>query len=327
MVPFWNRTQLCQQLREIDFSGAGELSELEKRYCSYYGIDKENGIAGVSHRLGFFEALGYRLALHVYSPPRPRGTVFVLHGYFDHVGLYGHLIEHLLADGYAVVAYDQPGHGLSSGDEASIRSFAEYRQILESCIALCTKGELPRPWFAIGQSTGAAVLIETLFLRRYAPEASPFRHWVLLAPLVRPNGWLGVVLLHSLAGGFVRTWRRRWMDNSGDSEFVRFLKEKDPLQARFVAVEWVSAMRRWVTSIEKNEPLMMPVTIIQGQQDTTVDWRHNVIKLRTLLPRSTVTLLPEGRHHLVNDSQRVRSQVFAGITGAFVGDASWPAEA
>lgn len=309
MIPFWDRTQLCQQLRKMDFSSAPELTEIEVQYCTYYRIDKENRITGVSHRLGYFEALGYRIALHVYSPPRPKGTVFVFHGYFDHVGLYGHLIEYLLRENFSVVAYDLPGHGLSSGDEASIKSFADYQKILESCLAIC-KGKVPGPWFAVGQSTGAAVLIETLFQRRYTLEASPFKHWVFLAPLVRPKGWRSVVLLHVVLGGFVRTWRRGWLENSHDSEFIRFLKERDPLQAQFVAIDWVAALRKWVANIERNEPLFMPVTIIQGQEDTTVDWEHNVAKLQTLLPNATVTFLKKGRHHLVNESEDIRSQVF-----------------
>lgn len=288
---------------------------MEARYCAYYRIDKEVRITGISHRLGYFDALGYRLALHYYSPPRPKGTVFIFHGYFDHVGLYGHLIDHLLRENFSVVAYDLPGHGLSSGDEASIRTFTEYQQILEACIALC-RNKVIGPWFAIGQSTGAAVLIETLFQRRYTHEASPFKHWVLLAPLVRPKGWHSVVLLHILMGSFIRTWRRGWMENSHDSEFVRFLKERDPLQSRFVAVDWVAALRKWVASIERNEPLMMPVTIIQGQQDTTVDWQHNVAKLQSLLPKATIAFLKDGRHHLVNESLKLRSQVFDCIGNA-----------
>lgn len=315
MIPYWDREQLCRQLKPFDFSGAAELSDIERQYCAYYRIDKESRISAVTHRLGYFEALGYRLALHYYSPPRPLGTVFVLHGYFDHVGLYGHLIEDLLQRNFAVIAYDLPGHGLSSGDPVSIRNFTEYQRILEVCLALC-RDRVPGPWFAVGQSTGAAVLIETLFQRRYTLESSPFKHWVFLAPLVRPRGWYKVVLLHRFMGAFLRTWRRGWLANSNDSEFLRFLKERDPLQSRYIAVDWISALRRWVMSIERNEPLLMPATIIQGQQDTTVDWEHNVAQLQKLLPNATVTFLKEGRHHLVNEAEGLRREVFERIGNA-----------
>src|SRR5690554_3196382 len=130
----------------------------------------------------YFESLGYRVAMHVYTPEQARGTVLVLHGYFDHAGLYGHLIRDLLQQGLAVVIYDLPGHGISSGDPVSIRKFEDYQQVLDSCVETC-RNHLPRPWYAVGQSTGAAVLLDHLLSRRNPQEL--FRHWVLLAPLVQ----------------------------------------------------------------------------------------------------------------------------------------------
>ena len=57
----------------------------------------------------------------------PKGTVFILHGYFDHVGLYTQLIDRCLGAGFDVLAYDQPGHGLSSGTLTAIGSFGSTR--------------------------------------------------------------------------------------------------------------------------------------------------------------------------------------------------------
>ncbi|MBU6950675.1 alpha/beta hydrolase [Hahella sp. HN01] len=316
MTPFWDRELLRKQLRPISFKDAPHLTEIEKHYCSYYRIDKETRITGVAHRLGYFEAIGYRLACHMYTPPRPRGTVFVFHGYFDHVGLFGHLVEHLLRDGYAVVAYDLPGHGLSSGETVSIKNFAQYQSILEACLMLCD-GHMPKPWMSVGQSTGGAVLIEYLFSNRFTPESSPFLHWAFLAPLVRPQGWRSVVMLHTLFGPFIRTWRRVFMVNSNDPEFIKFLKDKDPLQSRAVSIDWVGALRRWVKRIESTDPLEQPVTIVQGKEDTTVDWRHNVPQLQRLLPNAEVQYLETGRHQLVNESPEIRARVFGWISEAF----------
>ncbi len=316
MTPFWDREKLSAQLRPISFSDLPEMTDIEERYCRYYRIDKETRITGTTHRLGYFEALGFRLAIHVYSPPRPRGTVFVFHGYFDHVGLYGHMIEYLLRDGYSVVAYDLPGHGLSSGEPVSIQSFSQYQKVLGACLELC-KGNVPEPWLAVGQSTGAAVLVDYLCSNRFTSESSPFRHWVFLAPLVRPLGWRSALVLHTFLGPFLRTWKRVFMPNSHDNDFIRFLKEKDPLQSRTVSIDWVGALRRWVKEIEATDPLGHPVTIIQGQDDTTVDWKHNIPQLQKLLPNADVKFLPEGRHQLVNESVPIRNQVFEWVAQAF----------
>ena len=60
-----------------------------------------------------------------------RGTVLICHGYFDYVGLYRHLIAHVLELGYAVLAYDLPGHGLSSGPRGD-PGLPIYREVLDS---------------------------------------------------------------------------------------------------------------------------------------------------------------------------------------------------
>ena len=55
-----------------------------------------------------------------WRPTKSLGTVIVVHGYMDHIGLYGHLIRHLLGRQLTVVCLDLKGHGLSSGAACSI---------------------------------------------------------------------------------------------------------------------------------------------------------------------------------------------------------------
>lgn len=318
---YWKRQELVEQLRPIDFDSQQQLSEIERNYCAYYRIDMESRLPGVSHRLGYFESLGYRVAMHVYTPEQARGTVLVLHGYFDHAGLYGHLIRDLLQQGLAVVIYDLPGHGISSGDPVSIRKFEDYQQVLDSCVETC-RNHLPRPWYAVGQSTGAAVLLDHLLSRRNPQEL--FRHWVLLAPLVRPARYRKAVLLHTLLSPFVQTWKRAFSENSNDSSFIRFVRRHDPLQSQVLSVEWVTALRKWVKRIEAMPPIEAQVTIVQGKQDTTVDWRHNLRVLRTKFPGVAIHYLPQGRHHLVNESQELREQIFAIIRTKFAAERETP---
>ena len=58
-------------------------------------------------------------------------SLLILHGYYDHVGLYRHVVEWGLRMGFAVLACDLPGHGLSSGARASINEFVEYQAVLQ----------------------------------------------------------------------------------------------------------------------------------------------------------------------------------------------------
>ncbi len=324
----WDKEQVIQQLQPMSNwlgrspgTQTAQLSKIEQRYCDFYDISKEKLIPDVSHHMGYFDAYGFKLATHHYRPVSCRGTVFIFHGYFDHVGLYGHLIEFLLHHGFAVIAYDLPGHGLSSGEPVAIDHFAQYRAVLEKCLTLC-RNKLTEPWFAIGQSTGAAVLTDFLFGNRFDRHNTPFQHWVYLAPLLRPYGWNTLQVLHTLFGRVLRTWKRTFMPNSHDSEFLRFLKDDDPLQTQYISVRWVTALRRWIGEIESSQPLDASMTIIQGPNDTTVDWRHNIPHFRELLPLAEIKILQTGHHQLANEAPAIRNKVFnlllKGIEQSFV---------
>ncbi|WP_423811416.1 alpha/beta hydrolase, partial [Pseudomonas aeruginosa] len=41
------------------------------------------------------------------------GSLLLMHGYYDHMGLYRHVVDWALGMGFSVLACDLPGHGLS----------------------------------------------------------------------------------------------------------------------------------------------------------------------------------------------------------------------
>ncbi|MAX33383.1 MAG: alpha/beta hydrolase [Halomonadaceae bacterium] len=263
----------------------------------------------VGLHVGFIEAGNFRLWAQVWSPAEPKGTAFVVHGYFDHLGLYRHLLSLLLNRGWRVVMWDLPGHGLSSGPRATIEDFDDYGLCLRALQDhLSLRGLAPRPWVGIGQSTGAAILA-TDALRQGADS-----HWAglaLLAPLVRPFGWAQSSWLHLLAGPFLRSLPRRFTANSTDSDFTSFLKDSDPLQPDRLPVSWINAMRRWMPRLLALPPSELPVLILQGEQDLTVDWQWNLEVLSVKFPRAIVHRHPEARHHLVNEAEAIRQSMFA----------------
>jgi len=258
---------------------------------------------------GFIESGRFSLWCQVWSPPDPVGTAFVVHGYFDHLGLYRHLLARLLARGWRVVLWDLPGHGLSSGERAAIDNFDDYRHCLHVVQAALTAQALVlAPWVGIGQSTGAAILAtDALCLQ----DAAPWAGLVLLAPLVRPQKWHRVSALHRLASPFVRSVPRHYRPNSTDADFVAFLRYQDPLQPGQLNLAWVSAMRRWMPRLLAQPPSPLPVLILQGEQDHTVDWRYNLGVLATKFPRAEVHRHPLARHHLVNEAEPIREALFA----------------
>ncbi|HUH37958.1 MAG TPA: alpha/beta hydrolase, partial [Spongiibacteraceae bacterium] len=266
-------------------------------YYRYYGIDFSQRYPQFEHHCGFIDAGRHHIVGHVWRAPDATATCFLVHGYFDHVGLYGRAIDYCLARGFNVVAWDLPGHGLSSGPRYSIDSFAEYGDVLDAMLTHCAA--LVRPWYGIGQSTGAAILMDHM-LRSPAPQ---FSRQMLIAPLVRPVAWWWIRAALLVGGPFLKQVPRRFALNSHDAGFLDFLHDRDPLQWRAIPVAWVRALKIWLRSFVRLTPTpdMQPL-VVQGPDDTTVDWRYNLGVIRQKFPRARVLLLQRGRHQLVNES-------------------------
>jgi alpha-beta hydrolase superfamily lysophospholipase len=53
---------------------------------------------------------------------------------------------------------------------------------------------------------------------------------------------------------------------------------------------------------------------VQGDADTTLDWRYNLPQLQRLFPRAQVYMVAGGGHHLANESQHLRSEYLGVVT-------------
>lgn len=311
-LPVFDPAIVRGALRPLEFSDFSVPTTPEQDYFAYYGLDFENRGRGVVHHFGTLDAAGFRIASHLFEPPRPRGTCVLLHGYFDHAGLFGKLIAHCLAKRYAVLVWDLPGHGLSSGPEASIDSFESYVDVLTDVLDHHAP-RLPAPLVGIGQSTGGAVLMAWAFRRRRLAAPCPFAGMVLLAPLVRPAEWTKVRVMHTLLKPFRDGIERTFMENSGDPDFLDFV-QRDPLQSRRLPVRWVSAMLGWVADFLAEAPATdYAPRVIQGDADQTVDWRWNLARIREKFPAARIEILPGARHHLVNEAAGLRERVFSAM--------------
>jgi alpha-beta hydrolase superfamily lysophospholipase len=294
---------LVEQLPKLE--PGRKLDDSARRYASYYGIDFSDR---ARQHLGRIQVDEFAVAVQVWLPPQARGTLIILHGYYDHMGLYRHLISWALQRGLAVMAFDLPGHGLSSGERASIDCFLRYQKVLDEVLIHASGWGLPAPWHLLGQSTGGAILIDKLL---HGPLPEELGRTVLMAPLVRPRKWGVSQVSLRLLGGFVQQLGRRFTENSTDQEFLEFIRERDPLQAQFLPVAWVQALEKWIPRIEQASPSGLSPLVVQGQLDGTVDWQHNMRVLEQKFDNPQVFYLPEARHHLANEDELIRRQYLA----------------
>ncbi|MGI2030139.1 alpha/beta hydrolase [Endozoicomonas acroporae] len=279
----------------------------EQAYFEYYRIDLEKRLPDVQHCLGYINSTEYRIACHLYTRPEAKGSVFLLHGYYDHVGLFEHIIRFFLAEGFNVLAYDLPGHGLSSGQPATIEDFAHYRLVLADVMQYCTS-ILPGPWLAYGQSTGGAIITELLHHHTRQGTPMPFDQVILSAPLVRPWLWKLSRLQLYLVRPFIRQIPRQFKDNCRDEDFLN-RAHNDPLAPTVLPTQWVSALDRWIRTIESSkEQIPLSPLILQGTDDTTVDGSYNIQALGQLYRSPKVLWLEGARHHLPNELTETRAQ-------------------
>lgn len=304
---------LRAQLGPIDFRVPTPESALVSAYRTHYGLQFAETSADPGHHIGTFTSGDYKLVCQYFALPgeSTRGCALLLHGYFDHTGLFGHLIRHCLSLGYSVVIFDLPGHGLSSGSPASIDSFQDYVAALSRCIALA-RDEVPGPLELIGQSTGGAVMLDSLL--QQTPELTAVDHFILLCPLLYPVKWTTSRLLYYLMRVFTDASPRRFAANSHDQKFLAFLKNEDALQARQIPGLWVAAMIDYQRRFIKAAPTDKPLHIVQGTDDGTVDWQRNLAQIGKKFSGVTTHLVTDAKHHLVNESESYRGQVFSKIT-------------
>lgn len=302
MPALFNADSLRSSLRPL--AAAQPLSEEGQTYQHFYGLD---GVSSVASRLGRFDVAGYQLVSQVWWPVRPVATLVLFHGFYDHMGLYRHVIEWALAQGFVVISCDLPGHGLSSGERASIHDFEEYQATLQGLFAEARSLDLPQPWHLCGQSTGGAIVVDHLL--NHGDDSPAQGQTILLSPLVRPRAWGWSKLSYYLVSPFVKGIARRFSENTHDPAFLPFL-QADPLQPMRLPTAWVGALAKWIVRIEAAPTSVRRPLIVQGEEDMTVDWQHNLSVLRSKFDRPEVLMLPEARHHLANEAPALRVRYF-----------------
>jgi lysophospholipase len=242
---------------------------------------------------------------HCWTLPGARANLLLVHGYFDHTGIYDKVIDYGLSRGCNVLMFDLPGHGLSSGERAAIDDFRDYGEAIASVLDAVALPALPL--HVIGQSTGCAALMAFARLHEWR-----FERAVFMAPLVRPAGWLGVRLGHSLLSPFIETLQRKFNANSSDKDFLQFVRS-DPLQCHRVSLRWIGALKRWLADLPLADLGVGPVLVLQGDRDGTVGWRYNMTAIAKLFPDSHIEYLPGAGHQLANESADIRSRYAASI--------------
>jgi alpha-beta hydrolase superfamily lysophospholipase len=113
---------------------------------------------------------GVRALRRAWLPPEPERALLVVHGLAEHSGRYERFGAWFARRGCAVHAYDQRGHGLSSGRRGHVRAFDEFLDDLERVLRRVREEHPELPIALVGHSMGGLVVASFVCERR--PEVA-----------------------------------------------------------------------------------------------------------------------------------------------------------
>jgi alpha-beta hydrolase superfamily lysophospholipase len=294
-----NKTAIQAGMGWLAQQDGAEYPEAVRAYFGHYGLHWPE----LEHRFGWFESGGLKLAAHLYCPAKYRATAVLVHGYLNHTGQLRHLIRYLTERQIAVAVFDLPGHGLSDGEAAAIDSFDQYTQAMDDFLAV-VRPRLAGPYAAVGFSLGGAIVMEMLAEGRMAA----FEKIVLAAPLIHWSLYEQSKGTFKIYSTFTDRISRFYQKNSSDKAYLAFNKTQDTLHCTSLSLRWVKALFDWNEKIERMAPCPRPILILQGDRDTTVDWRYNIRLLRDKFPAGRVERIHGARHELFNEAIEYRRQ-------------------
>ncbi len=113
------------------------------------------------HKDGDFAGQGgLRLYWQAWCPEGDaRAVLLVSHGYGEHGGRYGNLVEFFVPRGFAVYAIDHRGHGRSEGQRGHVGRFEELVTDLHAFRVRVEEAERGKPILLVGHSLGGLIAV------------------------------------------------------------------------------------------------------------------------------------------------------------------------
>ncbi|MFP2908988.1 lysophospholipase [Pyxidicoccus sp. 3LFB2] len=279
-----------------------------------------SAIAGrdIAHEESTFEGTGgLQLFSQSWRPvgDEPRAVLIAVHGLRDHGSRYGELAEHLVAQGFAVYAFDLRGHGHSEGVRVHLDSFEDYLADLGRFLERVKQREPGRPVFLFGHSMGGAIV--TLFTLEKKPDVQGL---VLSAPALKPGKDVSKALIATtkVLGGVMPNLDVLSLDPKQFSRDPAVVKENetDPLIFQDAAPARTASrlLSALGTISERMEELSTPVLVMHGTADTVTDPEGSkALAQRASATDKTLKLYDGLFHDLLHEPEK--AQVLGDVSG------------
>lgn len=127
----------------------------------FYSVVAEGPVDGQAYWLHAADGIRLRIGL-IKSPKAKNGTILLFPGRSEYIENYGRTAVAFDSCGYATLAIDWRGHGMSDrltndGLKGHVNRFQDYQKDVQVMVEAAEKLELPKPWFLVGHSMGACI--------------------------------------------------------------------------------------------------------------------------------------------------------------------------
>jgi alpha-beta hydrolase superfamily lysophospholipase len=247
-----------------------------------------------------YSIAGHAGSIHVrrWEPAQPPTVIImILHGYAEYGGRYAHVAEHFVARGWAVVASDHVGHGLSEGERALITDFGLVVDDLGAVADSAQSHFGDLPMIMIGHSMGG--LLTARFVQRWPQRLAGA---AFLGAVLGDWKWAREVLAYpelpeedSDPMGMSRD-EEVCRDYDADPLVYRGLYKRPLLESEVIALD------QFRVEIDR---IVIPVAFFHGDADPFVPYGDSLQAVLDMpSPDKRIKLYPGAKHELVNETNR-----------------------
>ena len=211
---------------------------------------------------------GLDLAARGWKPENPKAVAVLVHGHGEHTNRYQHVAQAFNDSGYALLAFDLRGHGLSAGQRGHTPHFDNLLDDISDFIGEARKLYPGLPLFLYGHSMGGNLVINyVLRFPQALKGAIVTGPWLKLAFDPAPAQVMVGKLLNNIMPSFSLASGLDQASLSRDPEVVRKYAS-DPLVHSKISVRLyngISSGGLW--ALEHAASLKIPMLLMHGSMD------------------------------------------------------------
>jgi lysophospholipase len=281
-----------------------------------------------------------RLRIGYWPLQGAKGTVLVLPGRTEYLEKYNGFAAEMASRGYAALAIDWRGQGLSDRLIDDVRvghveKFTDYQKDVAAALRVARHADLPRPWHMLGHSMGGAIglraVMEGLPVQTCAFSAPMFG--IFMSPLVKPFGWALSQAAPVVGMGTRLPPSTRYEHYVLSVPFEGNILTRDPdmfalMQSQLTAhpelalggpsLIWLrEALFETRHLAGRASPDMSCITFL-GAEEKIVDVTQVHARM-AIWPRGTLDLIPDAEHEVLMEVEPVRRRIFDRLAQHFAG--------